>query len=328
MTPLWVSVPLFLLGLALSAFFSGSETGFYRIPRIRLLIDALDGSWVARALLWLTNHPSLFVATTLIGNNIANYVTSAAIVLATSRLLGDGLVTELCAPIVLSPILFVYGELLPKNLFYYAPTMLLRAAGPLFLVMTILFAPVSVVLWAMTKVLEWIVGESPQRLRRRLARKELARVLDEGHVVGILKPSQRMLAQGIFAIAGRPVTEFITPVERIPKVHAAAREPEVLRLAREHDLAAVAVADNDDHVLGYVSVPDVYLDDTAEIGEPRELLEISATSTHLAALMKMQTNDETLARVVDRDGKTVGIVTTEQLSERLFHGGVFPANDD
>ena len=55
---------LLISGLALSALFSGSEIGFYRIPRVRLRLDALEGDVVARGLLWLTNYPTLFVATT------------------------------------------------------------------------------------------------------------------------------------------------------------------------------------------------------------------------------------------------------------------------
>ena len=58
----------------LSAFFSGSETGLYRVSRTRLVLDGLAGSRAARGIVWLLNHPSIFVATTLVGNNLANYV--------------------------------------------------------------------------------------------------------------------------------------------------------------------------------------------------------------------------------------------------------------
>ena len=126
----WTLV-LFLFGLALSALFSGSETGFYRIPRVRLRLDALGGDWFARGLLWLTNHPSLFVATTLIGNNIANYFTALSIVMAVGHLFGESTSLQLVVPIVFAPILFVYGELLPKSVFYYMPNRLLRRWGPL-----------------------------------------------------------------------------------------------------------------------------------------------------------------------------------------------------
>ena len=69
-------------GLFLSAFFSGSETGFYRVPRVRLLMDAKSGKKTSRWLLWLAGRPTLMVATVLIGNNIANYLVSFGLVLA------------------------------------------------------------------------------------------------------------------------------------------------------------------------------------------------------------------------------------------------------
>ena len=52
---------------------------------------------------------------------------------------------------------------------------------------------------------------SPEPVRSILARRELRRVLEEGHEAGILHPAQRSLAQGIFAVAGRPVEQFLVP---------------------------------------------------------------------------------------------------------------------
>ena len=125
------SLLLFLVGLFLSAFFSGSETGFYRVARVRLVLDGLGGDLVSRGLLWLTNNPALFVATALVGNNLANYVTSLSIVLAVKQSpFGHYQVLELITPVILSPAIFVYGGLLPKNLFVQAPNRLLRAGGP------------------------------------------------------------------------------------------------------------------------------------------------------------------------------------------------------
>ena len=75
------AIVLLIAGVGLSAFFSGSETGFYRASRVRIVMDAMDGNWSSKFLLWLTNRPALFVATALIGNNLANYMTSMAVVL-------------------------------------------------------------------------------------------------------------------------------------------------------------------------------------------------------------------------------------------------------
>ncbi len=52
---MFVAFLLFAIGVSLSAFFSGSETGFYRATRIRLTMDAMSGDIVARGLLWLAN---------------------------------------------------------------------------------------------------------------------------------------------------------------------------------------------------------------------------------------------------------------------------------
>ena len=110
---------LLFVGLLLSAYFSGTETGLYRVSRVRLLLDALGGDWIARGLLWLTNNPTLFIATTLIGNNTANCLVSLGIVLATERIFGfESAMSQLIGPVICALIIFVYGELLPKSLYY------------------------------------------------------------------------------------------------------------------------------------------------------------------------------------------------------------------
>ncbi|MGB6043214.1 MAG: CNNM domain-containing protein [Pirellulales bacterium] len=320
---IWLSLLLLTLGLVLSAFFSGSETGFYRVPRVRLQIDAQEGNLLDRALLWLTNYPSIFVATCLTGNNLANYVMSLAIVMAAGQLFRGGLAAELIAPVVLAPILFVYGELLPKSLFFYKPHGVLRACAPMFILCAVFFAPVSILLLLISWVLERIAGQSPQKLQRHLARKELEQVLEEGHEAGILWPSQRALAQGIFAIANHPITAFSTPLEELLSVSERATTSEVLRFAREHQLSAVPVGRGGikGKLLGYFDVADVYLDKVSPKQKMRPLLEISAEANHLSALMSLQSANEMLARLVDESGKTVGLVTVDKLYEPLFRGG-------
>ena len=105
---------LLLAGIFLSAFFSGSETGFYRVTRVRLLMDAKSGNLVARSLLWLVERPTIVVATVLIGNNIANYLVSLGLVLLGQQVLSGTGVVETFLPVLATPFLFIYGELLPK----------------------------------------------------------------------------------------------------------------------------------------------------------------------------------------------------------------------
>ena len=75
-------------------------------------------------------------------------------------------------------------------------------------------------LWGLNRLFERLTAESPEQVRFNLARRELSSALEEGHEAGILHPAQRGLAQGIFAVAQRPVGEFATPLEKLPRAHS------------------------------------------------------------------------------------------------------------
>jgi len=320
MTWVWI-LSLGLVGLFLSAFFSGSETGFYRATRLRLVLDAMGGDYVSRGLLWLTNHPSIFVATTLVGNNLANYLTSLAIVLGAQAVVTTpGHAAELLAPLVLAPLLFVYGELLPKSLFLKAPNRLLRRGAPLFLAFTLLFLPVSAMLWGLNKLLARLVGQSFEEARLGLARRELRRVMDEGHQAGILYPSQRHLAQGIFALAGDRVTRFLTPLREMPRARTDMTRDDVLRLAGRYRVSVVPVEspEGPGRLAGYVRVIELATSPTEALAPLHPLIEIPTEATHLDALMRLQTARESLARVVDDRGETLGVVSIDRLREPLL----------
>ena len=153
-----------------------------------------------------------------------------------------------------------------------------------------------------------------------LARRELRRVLDEGHEAGILRPAQRRLAQGIFAIAGRPVGDFLTPMDQLPRATAEMSKVEALALA-ERCRAAVIPIESAGNLVGYVRVIDLKLSDAPDLGSLRPLLEIRESCNHLAALMRLESANESLARVVNARGETLGIVTTKRLREPLLDEG-------
>lgn len=321
MTAIWLPLTLAAAGLSLSALFSGSETGFYRVSRVRLVLDALGGDRIARGLLWVSNRPGLFVATTLVGTNLANYFASLAIVMGADALTGGrSLAAELAAPILLAPVLFVYGELLPKNLFLRAPNRLLRQGGPLFLLSTALFFPVTMLLVAVNDLLARLIGESPQHVRLTLARRELQRVLEEGHEAGILRPAQRALARGIFAVAKRPVRQCAVPLEGLPRARSDMARDDVLRLARRYRIGAVPVEDaqHPGSLIGYVQVIELELERGEGIGRLHPLMRLPEGQAHLAALIQMQTAKESLALAVDAQGRAVGLLTAARLRGPLL----------
>ena len=191
----------------------------YRVPRIRLVLDGLSGSRIARGLVWLLNNPALFVATTLVGNNLANYLVSFGIVIGVALLWPSGGQTaELLGPMLLTPLVFVLGELLPKYLFYHAPYRLLRWTGGPFMLFTVLFLPFTIALGLLGKLLSLITGETPFRVRLTMARSELEQVLREGQEAGILSGTQRVLAQNVFQVGNLPAIRFGVAPDRLAVV--------------------------------------------------------------------------------------------------------------
>jgi len=308
-----------ICGLFLSAFFSGSETGFYRATRLRFVLDAMAGDRIARGLLFLTNHPALFVATALVGNSVANYMISLATVIAMGRVFPMvPEAAEIIASIVLAPVVLIYGELLPKNLFLQAPNRLLRRGGALFMFFVVLFFPLAGLLWVLGRLLARVTRTSHEPVRLVLAQRELRRILAEGHEAGILHPAQQSLAHGILAVARKPVRQFLTPPGQMMQVQANMSKQVVLGLARRSRTAVIPVADASGRLVGYVRVIDLRLHDGDDLAPVLAMPEVRDDSSHLAALMRLESSGDSLARVVNARGETVGIVTLERLRESLF----------
>jgi len=272
----------------------------------------------------LTNYPSLFVATVLVGNNAANYATSLATVLASKQIFGDtgGLAPAVLAPLLLAPLLFVYGELLPKKLFFESPTRLLRRCGIPLLISYWLFLPVTFLLYLLSKALEAISGELPQQVQLMLARRELQRVLVEGHAAGILHPAQQSLAQGLLGVANKPVRSLALPSGRVPRIRQGMPIADIRRLARRQRFSILPVEETDGarSLIGYVRAVDVFLSEDNKLPPIRALIEIRDTESHLSAMTRLLASGEGLGHVVDAQGRSVGFVTTRTLSEQLFRG--------
>jgi CBS domain containing-hemolysin-like protein len=317
------AILLFLVALAMNAFFSGTETGFYRMTRLRLVLEAMSGDRIARIMLWLANQPSLVIATTLVGNNLANELSSLAVALASERMFPQGAsVTAFILPALAAPFLFICGDLLPKNLFFNAPNRLMRRSAPLLVASVVLFAPITILLWILSQLIKLFVKEGAQELRQSLARRELGQMLVEGHEAGILRPVQRTLAQSMLAIAGRPVRDFAASSGRVVRVTTTMSRSEILRIAQLRHRSMLPMEDPQQkrRLVGFVRTADLFLDDSPELPAPRPLVELADNETFLSALGKLHAANDALGHVTGAGGVTVGFVSTQDLREALFRG--------
>jgi CBS domain containing-hemolysin-like protein len=318
----WAAVLLFVLGVGLSAVCSGCETGFYRVNRARLVLDGLEGDRISRALLWLANHPSVFIATALAGTNLAHDLVSFAVVLLTRTVMGEGAGhgIELLITAVSTPIVFVYGELLPKGLFLQAPNRLLRGFGLFFLGMAVVCAPISALLWGLSRILEKWTGEPTRRTRQMFARRELEEMLQQGHEAGILRATELDLARGLFAAASQPVNAVMHPAYRMPRVRSSVSTSDAIRLARRYQAATLAVENERREPVGYVRVVDMRLANEGKGLPVRPFVDLPSGLNVVAALIAIHTSGEYMARVVDARNEAVGFVALSDLHGRVMEG--------
>lgn len=315
-----LSILLFFIALALSGFFSGTETGMYRVSRIRLVLDALSGSWLSRGMVWLLNYPTIFVATALIGNNLANYLVSLSIVMLTPMLFpGEGVAAELLGTILMTPIVFVFGELLPKYLFYHAPYRLLYATRPLLIACTVLFAPISLFLGLLGNLLRLLTGETPIRLRLSMQRSELEQVLRQGHEAGVIAAGQRHLAKNVFEIGNQPAIRFGVTPERLAVVQDPVSIDEAKKQAHRKGQSIVLVQRRK-RIVGFLRFVELEVDNQISV---RPIVRCDQDESHMAVLYKLYDAKTDVAVLVDSGGRTQAVVTRRQL-QRSFMASQSP----
>ncbi|MCL2348559.1 MAG: CNNM domain-containing protein [Planctomycetaceae bacterium] len=345
MTMVLLALLLGAAGFFLCGFFSGTETGFYRIPRIRVQLDAVEGNRFSQLLLLLINKPSFFIATILIGNNIACYLVSIASVIFVQTLFAaSGVTAEILATIIVTPFLFAFGEMFPKYIFLQIPEKMLKRVIPLFFVFLVLMLPVTLIVWLFNRMVALLFREKREPLRMTLARRELSKSLDEGAEVGLILPTQRQLTKNVFAVASKSIRLYTLPLVKFPAITRAMPSGEALKIAREHALPEFPVFSdwNPELPVGYVRTIELALavreaelqtqhqldgkNQANQIPVPvafempiRELIEFDQEHTPLNALLLFQETGESFALVVD-DDRILGVISEKQMMNVMFSG--------
>lgn len=321
-----LGVTLFLIGLGLSALFSGSETGFYRATRARWVLDGQAGDRYSRILLWWANNPAVFVSNILIGNNLANYLVSLGIVMVAGQwFMSESDWVEMVATIAMTPVVFLYGESLPKQVFLQAPNRLLRWVVPFLLFINIILLPAVLVLWMMGRFLETLVGKSPERIQSRIARQELINMFREGHTAGLLEPVQLSLAQNFFDMVDKTLDPLLIPLGRAITIKEGIRVGDALEIARRHQLACLPMVNGNGTISNYVLVEELLLQSPAAmVVHTHPLPKIPQTTSVAKSLIVMRSTQSDLALVVDgQDQDQVkGLLSVQRLQEQLYSGAL------
>lgn len=313
---------LFLAGMQLSAFFSGSETGFYRVSQLQLNLQKQQGDPIARRLVSFLQTPERFVSTTLVGNNVANYLTTLAIglfIAEASGFSGPSGSMEIAATLLLAPVIFVFGELIPKSLYYRSPLSLLRSRSLVFLFFYYVFLPVSYPLTLIAGLISRFIGQEGPSVETIFGRTRMFGLIASGKRDGILTHIQARMADNLMNSGGYSLGDFMESPDHVSGVRDTADRETVMAFASAggHAWVFLHPAGKPQEWTGAVRVATLLLSRLAPAAVCELLPQFTEDTHPLVALSELFRQDAHFGIVTD-DGRITGIVRRDTLSTQLL----------
>jgi len=305
--------------LALSAFFSGSETAFFSLNRIQLGRIRESKDPVSGRILQVLSTPHRLLTSTLIGNTLVNVATATVtttVLIGLSRRWGVEL-----AIVIGTALILVFGEILPKTLAVSHPVGFSRAvAGPMRLFMSVA-APVAGFAIGITKRLLRALGIQNTSLELGfLTDRELVTLFDQLEQEKVMSELETSMARNIFSFSTTAVESVMTPRVDVVAVPDDASVDEAVKLIRESRHSRIPVYSGSiDNTTGFISAKQFLLDPDKPVSPHyvRPVIIVPENKRVDETFHEMQVRRCPLVVVVNEYGETMGIVTLEDLVEEI-----------
>lgn len=317
----WILLLTCLAAILASALFSGLETGIYSLNRVRLHLLGHQLNANARIIQKLMSNSSTLLVTLLIGNNIVNNIATIALGRMFEQSGFSPYEIVVYNVLILTPLLFIFAETLPKDLFsVHADRFVYPFARFLLLVKWLLticgILPLVTLMGTLTMRL---LGGSARQVVFH-PRMQVASLVHEGVGYGLLSDEQSALTGRVLRLAQRTLDEEMTPWDDVITIKVNAGTDTLWELARQSSISRYPVLDAKGEVLGLVSLHEALMYGKAQCPPIDQMLqELTQLDVDLpvrAALRKLQDAKSAMG-LVRENGKPVGIVTVKDLVEPI-----------
>ena len=319
----WLTGILVLL-LALSAFFSSTETALMSINRYRLRHRAREGSSGAKAAEKLLEVPDRLIGLILVCNNFVNSA-AAAIVTVISLQLGG----EAYAAIgvgIFTVVLIIFGEVAPKTFGALYPERLALPAALIYQVLMKVLYPVVMATNVVANGVLRLLGISREKASATsLSREELRTVVAEASTV-IPHRHQRML-MSILDLERIHVEDIMVPRNEIAGIDVTDEWEDILDQLRDSRHTRIPVYDGSlDELVGILHMKKVARlmardefdrEQLVALARSREPYYVPEGTSLNTQLLNFQRQRRRVAFVVDEYGDVQGLVTLEDLLEEI-----------
>lgn len=256
------AIVLAAIGFVFSGLFSGLETGIYRLSRLRLRLATETGgprhTLLSKA---MRDGPGLLLAL-LVGNNLANYLATSCVTFLFLTLAGSERAAEVFATLAVAPLLFIFGESIPKNLFLYRADVLTAWLAPL------LYISHRLLTWCGAIPLLRLASQAFARLtgaplssRKMIASAQshqVRAILRDTHEEGLLSSVQSDIVDRIVNVPGLRLNVAMVPLARVQSVDIHSDRTTLLSKLKHHAYTRLLVSEGaPTNVAGYINIYEV-----------------------------------------------------------------------
>ncbi|WP_035840614.1 hemolysin family protein [Kitasatospora azatica] len=322
---------LLLLG---NAYFVGAEFAVISVRRSQVEPLAEAGDKRARTVLHALSNVSAMLAAAQLGITVCSLLLGALAEPTIAHLLEgpaqaaglpDVLVHTLAYALALALVVFLHmviGEMVPKNIALASPERAALWLGPPLDRLARLLAPAIRFLNAFANlVLRLFKVEPKDEVETVFTAEQLLWILAESRAAGLLEAGEQERLEDALELGRRPVREVLLPLDRLVTVDASVTARQVEERAVATGFSRFPVVDPAGSILGYLHVKDVLEAEDPDAPLPVRLWRpVTVVTDRLPlddALTAMRRAAAHVAAVTTPDGRTLGLVTLEDVLEEL-----------
>ena len=315
----WVLYALLIVLVALSAFFSATETAFSTVNKIRLKHSAENGDKRAKTAIDITERFDQALSTILVGNNIVNLSASSIATVLAVNLFGD--YGAAISTVVITIVVLTFGEILPKSLANEnSERIALAVARTLRFLMRIFYPIVFLLLQLKSLVIK--LSHSRENAPS-VTEDELKYLVESIEEEGVLEEQESELVQHALEFDEKTAQEILTPRVDILSIDIDDDLETNKKIILEERYSRIPVyEDSIDNIIGILHTRDFL--EAIIANQPldiRAMLQpaffIYKTKKLSSLLNDFKRNKMHMAIVADDYGGILGMVTMEDLLEQL-----------
>ncbi len=310
--------------LALSAFFSGSETALFSISEIKIRRLVKEKRHGSKALEKIKSDPSMLLTTILIGNNIVNIAASALATVVAIKTFGD--IGAGIAVGVLTVLILVFGEIFPKSIaFNHAIRISLLVSKPIRVLM--------IILWPIAKLFSKANEKLIKSDERGVTEEDVKIALTMGEETGEIEKDEKIMIHNVFEFSDTNVSQIMTPRDDIVNIEYDSTIESAINIMTKKGLSRLPVYKKEkDNIIGIVYMKDMlnHIENkttSQKIDKDiKEVLFVPETQKLDSLLVDLRKKKYNMAVVVDEKGMIQGLVTIEDLVEEIV-GEIYDETD-